>query len=229
MSKRIVKPVLSAREAVAGIAGGATVMIGGFNYGGVPYTLVEALLEQGATNLTLIANDTAYDDVGHGRLVREGRVKKVVASHVGLNKTTQRLFNEGKMELELVPQGTFAERIRAGGFGLGGILTPTGVGTVVEEGKQVLEVQGKRYILELPLRADVALLRAFRADTMGNLTYRGTNRNFNPAMATAADLVIAEVDEILSPGGLDAEDIVTPGILVDILVMKGDSYYASRT
>lgn len=229
MSKRIVKPVLSAREAVAGIADGATVMIGGFNYGGVPYTLVEALLEQGATNLTLIANDTAYDDVGHGRLVREGRVKKVVASHVGLNKTTQRLFNEGKMELELVPQGTFAERIRAGGFGLGGILTPTGVGTVVEEGKQVLEVQGKRYILELPLRADVALLRAFRADTMGNLTYRGTNRNFNPAMATAADLVIAEVDEILSPGGLDAEDIVTPGILVDILVMKGDSYYASRT
>jgi acetate CoA/acetoacetate CoA-transferase alpha subunit len=229
MSKRIVKPVMSAREAVAGIADGATVMIGGFNYGGVPYTLVEALLEQGATDLTLIANDTAYDDVGHGRLVREGRVKKVIASHVGLNKTTQRLFNEGKMELELVPQGTFAERIRAGGFGLGGILTPTGVGTVVEEGKQVLEVQGKRYILELPLRADVALLRAFRADTMGNLTYRGTNRNFNPAMATAADLVIAEVDEILSPGGLDAEDIVTPGILVDILVMKGDSYYASRT
>ncbi len=229
MSKRIVKPVLSAREAVAGIASGATVMIGGFNYGGVPYTLVEALLEQGATNLTLIANDTAYDDVGHGRLVREGRVKKVVASHVGLNKTTQRLFNEGKMELELVPQGTFAERIRAGGFGLGGILTPTGVGTVVEEGKQVLKVQGKRYILELPLRAEVALLRAFRAYTMGNLTYRGTNRNFNPVMATAADLVIAEVDEILSPGGLDAEDIVTPGILVDILVMKGDSYYASRT
>lgn len=229
MSKSIVKPVLSAREAVAGIPDGATVMIGGFNYGGVPYTLVEALLEQGATNLTLIANDTAYDDVGHGRLVREGRVKKVVASHVGLNKTTQRLFNEGTLELELVPQGTFVERIRAGGFGLGGILTPTGVGTVVEEGKQVLEVQGKRYLLELPLRADVALLRAFRADTMGNLTYRGTNRNFNPVMATAADLVIAEVDEIVSPGGLDAENIVTPGILVDILVMKGDSYYASRT
>ncbi len=229
MSKSIVKPVLSAREAVAGIPDGATVMIGGFNYGGVPYTLVEALLEQGATNLTLIANDTAYDDVGHGRLVREGRVKKVVASHVGLNKTTQRLFNEGTLELELVPQGTFVERIRAGGFGLGGILTPTGVGTVVEEGKQVLEVQGKRYLLELPLRADVALLRAFRADTMGNLTYRGTNRNFNPVMATAADLVIAEVDEIVSPGGLDAENIVTPGILVDILVMKGDSYHASRT
>ena len=229
MSKKIVKPVLSPREAVAGISDGATIMIGGFNYGGVPYTLVEALLGQGTTGLTLISNDTAYDDVGHGKLVREGRVKKVVASHVGLNRTTQRLFNEGRMELELVPQGTFAERIRAGGFGLGGVLTPTGVGTVVEEGKQVLEVQGRRYILELPLRAEVALLRAFRADTMGNLTYRGTNRNFNPAMAAAADLVIAEVDEILSPGGLDAEDIVTPGILVDILVMKGDSYYASRT
>jgi acetate CoA/acetoacetate CoA-transferase alpha subunit len=167
--------------------------------------------------------------VGHGRLVVNGQIRKVTASHVGLNKSTQRLFNEKKMELELVPQGTFVERIRAGGFGLGGVLTPTGVGTVHEEGKQVIEVEGKRYILELPLRADVALIRAYRADRYGNLVYFGTNRNFNPAMATAADLVIAEVDAILEIGQINPNDVVTPGILVDILVLKGDSYYASRT
>jgi acetate CoA/acetoacetate CoA-transferase alpha subunit len=133
------------------------------------------------------------------------------------------------MELELVPQGTFVERIRAGGFGLGGFLTPTGVGTVVEEGKQVMEVQGKKYILELPLKADVALIKAHKADRYGNLTYFGTSRNFNPAMATAAELVIAEVDSVVEQGEIDPNDVVTPGILVDILVLKGDSYYASRT
>jgi len=167
--------------------------------------------------------------VGHGKLVAAGRVKKVIASHVGLNKKTGELYNAGELELELVPQGTFVERIRAAGFGLGGFLTPTGVGTVVEEGKQVLEVNGKKYILELPLRADVALIRAHKADRMGNLTYFGTNRNFNPAMATAADLVIAEVDSIVDPGELDPNNIVTPGLLVDILVVKGDNYYAART
>ena len=138
-------------------------------------------------------------------------------------------LHEGKIELELVPQGTFVERIRAGGFGLGGILTPTGVGTVHEEGKQVLEIDGKKYILELPLRAHVALLKAHKADKAGNLTYFGTNRNFNPAMATAADIVIAEVDEVVELGELDPNEIITPGILVDFLVMKGDSYYAERT
>jgi acetate CoA/acetoacetate CoA-transferase alpha subunit len=133
------------------------------------------------------------------------------------------------LELELCPQGTFVERIRAGGFGLGGFLTPTGVGTVVEEGKQVLEVKGRKYILELPLRADVAFIRAHRADRHGNLTFFGTNRNFNPTMAMAADYVVAEVDSILEVGEIDPNDVVTPGILIDALVVKGDNYYAART
>jgi acetate CoA/acetoacetate CoA-transferase alpha subunit len=229
MPTKVIKPVMSAEEAVTRVKPGSSVMIGGFNYGGIPYTLVDALVAAGTKELTLIANDTAYDDVGHGKLVAGGQVKKVIASHVGLNKSTQRLFNEGKLELELVPQGSFVERIRAGGFGLGGFLTPTGVGTVCEEGKRIIEIEGRRYILELPLKADVALIRGYRADRYGNLVYFGTNRNFNPAMATAADLVIAEVDAILEVGELDPNDVVTPGILVDILVLKGDSYYASRT
>jgi acetate CoA/acetoacetate CoA-transferase alpha subunit len=229
MPTKVIKPVMSAEEAVTHVKPGSSVMIGGFNYGGIPYTLVDALVAAGTKELTLIANDTAYDDVGHGKLVAGGQVKKVIASHVGLNKSTQRLFNEGKLELELVPQGSFVERIRAGGFGLGGFLTPTGVGTVCEEGKRIIEIEGRRYILELPLKADVALIRGYRADRYGNLVYFGTNRNFNPAMATAAYLVIAEVDAILEVGELDPNDVVTPGILVDILVLKGDSYYASRT
>ena len=229
MARKIIKPVMSPQEALSAVKPGMSIMVGGFNYGGIPYTLVDALLEAGTDGLTLISNDTSYVDVGHGKLVAAGRVKKVIASHVGLNKKTGELYNAGKLELELVPQGTFVERIRAAGFGLGGFLTPTGVGTVVEEGKQVLEVNGKKYILELPLRADVALIRAHKADRMGNLTYFGTNRNFNPAMATAADLVIAEVDSIVDPGELGPNNIVTPGLLVDILVVKGDNYYAART
>ena len=229
MARKIIKPVMSPQEALSAVKPGMSIMVGGFNYGGIPYTLVDALLEAGTDGLTLISNDTSYVDVGHGKPVAAGRVKKVIASHVGLNKKTGELYNASKLELELVPQGTFVERIRAAGFGLGGFLTPTGVGTVVEEGKQVLEVNGKKYILELPLRADVALIRAHKADRMGNLTYFGTNRNFNPAMATAADLVIAEVDSIVDPGELDPNNIVTPGLLVDILVVKGDNYYAART
>ncbi len=229
MSKKIIKPVVSAQEAVKCIKQGDTIMVGGFNYGGIPYTLVDALYEAGTDQLTMIANDTAYVDVGHGKLVAAGRIKKVIASHVGLNKKTGEYFNSGKMELELSPQGTFVERIRAGGFGLGGFLTPTGVGTIVEEGKQVLKVNGRKYILELPLRADVSLVRAYKADRMGNLIYKGTNQNFNPAMATAAEIVIAEVDSVVDVGELDPNEIVTQGILVDMIVVKGGSYYASRT
>lgn len=229
MKKNIIKPVVSAQEAVKHVGQGDTIMVGGFNYGGIPYTLVDALLEQGTGELTVIANDTAYADVGHGKLVSQGRCKKVIASHVGLNKKTGELYHSGQMELELFPQGTFVEKIRAAGYGLGGFLTPTGVGTVVEEGKQVLEVNGKKYILELPMRADVALIRAYKADRMGNLIYRGTNRNFNPAMAAAADIVIAEVDSVVDVGELAPDEIVTPGILINLLVVKGGSYYASRT
>ena len=229
MTKKIIKPVVSAQEAVQCVKKGDTIMVGGFNYGGIPYTLVDALYEAGTDELTMIANDTAYENVGHGKLVAAGRIKKVIASHVGLNKKTGEYYNSGKMELELSPQGTFVERIRAGGFGLGGFLTPTGVGTVVEEGKEVLEVNGRKYILELPLRADVSLVRAYKADRMGNLIYKGTNQNFNPAMATAAEIVIAEVDSVVDVGELDPNVIVTQGILVDMIVVKGGSYYASRT
>ena len=229
MPKKIIKPVVSAQEAVKCIKSGDSVMVGGFNYGGIPYTLTDALYDQGTDQLTLISNDTIYEFCGQGKLVASGRCKKVIASHVGLNKTTGRLFHEGKMELELFPQGTYVEKIRAGGAGLGGFLTPTGVGTVVEEGKEVIEINGKKYILELPLTADVALVRAFRADRMGNLTYTGTNKNFNPTMATAAKIVIAEVDEVVNVGELDPDNIVTQGVLVDMLVLKGDSIYATRT
>jgi acetate CoA/acetoacetate CoA-transferase alpha subunit len=229
MKRSTLKPVVSAQEAVSYVKKGDSLMVGGFNYGGIPYTLIDALLDAGTDELTLISNDTAYADVGHGRLVAEGRAKKVIASHVGLNKKTGEFYHAGKLELELCPQGTFVERIRSGGFGLGGFLTPTGVGTIVEEGKQVIEVNGKKYLLELPLRAHVAFVRAYKADRAGNLTYRGTNRNFNPAMAMAADITIAEVDSVVDIGELDPDHIVTQGIVVDMLVMKGDSYYASRT
>ncbi len=229
MAKNVIKPVLSASEAVNRIEEGASIMVGGFNYGGIPYTLIEALVEAGTKNLTLISNDTAYEDVGHGVLVTNGQVRKVICSHIGLNKTTQRQFNEEKLELELSPQGTFVERIRAGGFGLGGFLTPTGVGTAAAEGKRIITVDEKQYLLELPLRADFALIRAYKADRYGNLVYFGTNRNFNPVMATAADTVIAEVDAVEEVGAFNPNDVVTPGILVDTLVLKGDSYYAART
>ena len=229
MSRKIIKPVVSPEEAVKCVKQGDTLMVGGFNYGGIPYTLVDALYEQGTDQLTLISNDTIYEFCGQGRLVAGGRCKKVIASHVGLNKKTGELFHSGKMELELFPQGTYVEKIRAGGAGLGGFLTPTGVGTVVEEGKQIIEVNGKKYILELPLRADIAFIRAWRADTVGNLTYYGPNRNFNPAMATAAKYVVVEVDEIVPEGSINPNDVVTPGLFIDALVLKGDGYYAART
>lgn len=235
MAKKWIKPVLSAEEAVVCVHDGNSLMIGGFNYGGLPYTLVDALASRGTKDLHVIANDTAYandknpEGIGHGKLVVNGQVRKVTASHIGLNRETQRLFNEKKLELELVPQGTFVERIRAGGFGMGGFLTPTGVGTIHEEGKQVMEIDGQKYILEMPLIADVALIRAYQADRAGNLTFYGTNRNFNPVMATAAKIVIVEVDSVLPIGALDPNVIVTPGIFVDALVLKGESYYASRT
>lgn len=235
MAKPFIKPVITAGEAAAYISPGSSLMIGGFNYGGAPYTIIEALCESGVRDIDLVCVDTSYfqtkvpGPVGVARLVTNGQLRSLVASHIGLNKKTQELYTSGELKIELIPMGTFVERIRAGGAGLGGILTPTGVDTVYEEGRDSVELDGRRYIIERPLKADVALIRAYRADAAGNLIYYGTNRNFNPTMATAAAKVVAEVDEVVPIGGIAPDDVVTPGIFIDALVLKGDGEYASRT
>ena len=209
---------ISLKEAVALIPDGASLMIGGFMAVGTPERLVDELLLQGKRNLTVIANDTAIPGRGIGKLVSAGLIKKTIASHIGLNPETQQQMINGKMAVDLVPQGTLIERIRAGGFGLGGILTPTGVGTVVEEGKQRLEVDGKSYLLETALRADFALVHAFLADYLGNLSYALTARNFNPVIAMAADTVLVTADHIVPVGVIAPDHVVTPAPVVDYLV-----------
>ena len=202
------------------VKNGSVVMFGGFMGCGTPHGIVEALLAKGVANMTIICNDTGMPEYGTGKLVVAKRVKKAITTHIGLNPETGRQMTAGEMEVELIPQGTMAERIRAAGAGLGGILTPTGVGTLVEEGKQRITVDGRDYLLEKPLRADIALLKANRADTAGNLIYRLSTRNFNPLMAMAADIVIAEVDEIVEIGRLDPDTVHTPGIFVRYLVQS---------
>jgi len=202
------------------IKDGMTIMIGGFLGVGTPEGLIDLILEKGVKDLTVIANDTAFPDKGVGKLVLNKRVKKVIVSHIGTNPETGRQMNAGELEVELVPQGTLAERIRAYGAGLGGILTPTGVGTIVEEGKEKIEINGKTYLLEHPLKADIALVRGYKVDKMGNTIYRKSARNFNPIMATAAEKVIVEADEIVEIGELDPDIIVTPGIFVDFIVKR---------
>ena len=197
---------------------GQVLMIGGFIAAGTPEIFIDALIEKGVRDLTVIANDTSFPDRGIGRLVTSKQVKKCIVSHVGTNRETGRQMHSGEMEVDLVPQGTLAERVRAAGAGLGGVLTPTGVGTVIEEGKQKLTVDGREYLLELPLRADIALLLAHKADKYGNLVYRRAARNFNPLMAMAADLVIVAAEEIVEVGELDPDAVVTPGALVDYIV-----------
>jgi acetate CoA/acetoacetate CoA-transferase alpha subunit len=209
-----------ATEAARLIPDGASVMIGGFLGVGTPERVIDALIARDARGLTVIANDTARPGIGIGRLIEAGCVARVVASHIGTNPVTQRKMIEGDIQVELVPQGTLAERIRAGGAGLGGVLTPTGVGTVVAEGKRVIELDGREYLLELPLRADFALIRAHEADHFFNLTYRLTAANFNPAMALAADCVIAESDEIVPIGLIPPDAVRTSGALVDHLVER---------
>jgi len=209
---------VSISDAVAMIPDGATLMIGGFMGVGTPERLIDELVRQGKRNLTVIANDNAVPGRGIGKLVDAGLVASTIASHIGLNPETQKQMIAGKMKVDLVPQGTLVERIRAGGAGLGGVLTPTGVGTVVEEGKQRIEVNGKTYLLETALRADFSLLGAFLADYMGNLTYALTTRNFNPVMAMAADITIATADHIVPVGLIAPDHVVTPAPLVDYLV-----------
>ncbi len=209
---------VSLTDAVAMIPDGASLMIGGFMGVGAPERLIDELVRQGKRNLTIIANDNAMPGRGIGKLVDAGLVASTVASHIGLNPETQKQMIAGKIKVELVPQGTLVERIRAGGAVLGGVLTPTGVGTIVEEGKQRIEVRGKAYLLETALRADFALLGAFLADYSGNLTYALTSRNFNPVMAMAADITIATADHIVPVGLITPDQVVTPAPLVDYIV-----------
>lgn len=199
---------------------GMTIMFGGFMGVGTPPLLIEALLESGVKDLTIIGNDTAFVDTGVGPLISSGRVKKVIASHIGTNPETGRRMIAGEMLVELVPQGTLIERIRCGGAGLGGFLTPTGVGTVVEEGKQKIVQNGVEYLLELPLRADLALVHAHTADCSGNLTYQLTARNFNPIIALAADLVIAQADQMVDVGSILPDQVITPGALIDYVMVS---------
>jgi acetate CoA/acetoacetate CoA-transferase alpha subunit len=212
---------LSLENAVAGIPDGASLMIGGFMGVGTPERVMDELVRQGKRDLTVIANDNARPGVGIGKLVSAGLVRKTIASHIGLNPETQKKMIEGSMEVELVPQGTLIERIRAGGFGLGGILTPTGVGTVVEQGKRKIEVEGRDYLLETPLRADFALVQAFLCDYLGNLTYALTARNFNPVIAMAAATVIVDAEHIVPVGVIPPDQVVTPATLVDYLIAHG--------
>jgi acetate CoA/acetoacetate CoA-transferase alpha subunit len=210
--------LISIDDAANMIKDGMTIMVGGFLGCKNPFRIVDALIEKGVKDITLIANDTAFPGVGIGKLIVNKQVKKVVASHIGTNKETGNQMNAGELEVELVPQGTLAERIRAAGAGLGGVLTPTGLGTIVAEGKTIVVVEGKEYLLEKPLRADVALIVGAKVDKKGNIRYTKATRNFNPFMATAADLVIVEADEIVEVGEIDPDDVMTPGIFVDYVV-----------
>jgi len=208
------------QEAVGMIPDGACLMIGGFMACGTPESLMDELVRQGKRDLTVIANDTAMPSVGIGKLVRAKLLRKVIASHIGLNKETQEQMIAGQLEVELVPQGTLIERIRAGGSGLGGILTPTGVGTVVEKGKQKISVDGRDYLLETALHADFALVHAFVSDYLGNLAYALTARNFNPVIATAATTVIVTAEHIVPVGVIAPDHVVTPAPLVDYVIAE---------
>jgi acetate CoA/acetoacetate CoA-transferase alpha subunit len=209
---------VSLEQSVAMIPDGASLMIGGFMGVGTPERVIDEIVRQNKRDLTIVANDTAAPGRGIGKLVATKLVRKAIVSHIGLNPETQRQMMAGVLEVDLVPQGTLIERIRAGGYGLGGVLTQTGIGTPVEKGKQQLEVNGKTYLLEVALRADFALVQAFLADYLGNLSYALTARNFNPVIAMAAGTVIASADNIVPVGVLAPDHVVTPAPVVDYLV-----------
>lgn len=212
------KRALKVDAAAALVTDGATLLIGGFMGVGSPHRMIDALVARGVRGLTIVANDTAKPGVGIGKLISAGAVARVITSHIGLNPETQAGMISGRIEVELVPQGTLVERIRAGGAGLGGVLTATGLGTEVEEGKQVIEIDGRRFLLERPIRGDFALIAARQADYNGNLEYSLTAHNFNPVMAMAADTVIAEAEHIVPVGVIPPDAVKTPGVLVDHLL-----------
>jgi len=209
---------LSLSQSVALIPDGASLMVGGFMAVGTPERIIDEIVRQKKRDLTVIANDTAAPARGIGKLVDAKLLRKLIVSHIGLNPETQRQMMAGELEVELVPQGTLIERIRAGGYGLGGILTQTGIGTSVEEGKRRIDVDGRSYLLELPLRADFALVQAFLADYLGNLSYALTARNFNPVMAMAAQTVVVCAEHIVPTGVISPDHIMTPAPVVDYLV-----------
>ena len=217
------KVLPDADAAVALVPDGATIMMGGFGLCGIPENLIRALHARGTKALTIVSNNAGVDEFGVGMLLRTRQVRKMISTYVGENKEFERQYLSGEMEVELVPQGTFSERIRAGGAGIGGFFTPTAYGTLVAEGKETRIIDGKPYILELPLTADFAFVKAWKGDHVGNLVYRRTARNFNPVMATAARVTIAEVEELVEPGQIDPDHVVTPGIFVRHIV-RGERY-----
>ncbi len=212
------KPVRTPQQAVENIKDGASIMVGGFISCGRPTAVLEAILEKGIKNLTIISNDTSKEETGIVRLVMEGRVSKFIGSYIGMNRIMSEKMKSGEVEIELVPQGTFVERIRAAGAGLGGVLTPTGLGTAIERGKETLTIDGRRFLLEKPLKADFAIVKANKADKYGNAFASGSSKNFNVAMSMAADYVILEAEEIVEPGELDPEKVTFPCVFIDMLV-----------
>jgi 3-oxoacid CoA-transferase subunit A len=217
------KRIATADAAIAKLADGATILMGGFGLCGIPENLIAALRRRGTKDLTIISNNPGSDDFGIGLLLQNGQVKKMISSYVGENKVFEQMVMKGELQMELNPQGTLAERIRAGGAGIPAFYTPTGYGTMVAEGKETREFAGRPYVLESALRGDFAFIKAWRGDRWGNLVYRKTARNFNPMMATAADYVIADVEEVVNLGQLVPDQIHTPGIFVDA-VLQGSSY-----
>src|SRR5215510_10721435 len=215
------KVVASAADAVALVPDGATIMMGGFGLCGIPENLIAALHARGTKGLTVVSNNAGVDDFGIGLLLRARQVRRMIATYVGENKEFERQFLTGELEVELVPQGTFAERIRAGGAGIAGFFTPTGFGTLVAEGKETREIAGRMFVLERPLTADFAFVKAWKGDRAGNLVYRRSARNFNPVMATAAKVTIAEVEHLVEPGEIDPDHVVTPGIFVRHILEGG--------
>lgn len=212
------KKIISASDAAELIKSDSSIMIGGFLRCGTPTRVIEEMLNKGIKGLTLIANDTSYVEHDRGKLIADRRIKKVIVSHIGLNPETGKQMNNGELEVELVPMGTLVERIRAGGSGLGGFLTPTGVGTLVENGKQVMEIEGKKYLLEMPLKADFAIIYGTKVDKFGNVYLQGTTKNFNVVMAMAAKTVIVEADELVEDC-LDPNEVAIPGVFVDYIVI----------
>jgi len=217
------KVLMTADEAVAMVPDGATIMMGGFGVCGIPENLVAALHARGTRNLTIISNNAGLDGFGVGKLLGARQVRKMISTYVGENKEFERQYLAGELEAELIPQGTLSERMRAAGAGIGGFFTPTGFGTLVAEGKETRLIDGKNYVFESPLHADFAFVRAWKGDRLGNLVYRKTARNFNPVMATAGRVTIAEVEHLVEPGEINPDHVVTPGIFVQHVV-KGEKY-----